>query len=77
MDFGFYILLNHFLRVDQIIFKSMATRYYHDFSTNYLIRETRTNEDTFESIIEVLNKRIILLLYKIMFYFYFYSYFYF
>ena len=53
MDYGFYVLLNHFLRVDQVIFKSAATRYYHDFSTNFIIREIRTSEDSFESIQEV------------------------
>ena len=53
MDYGFYVLLNHFLRVDQVIFKSAATRYYHDFSPNFIIREIRTSEDSFESIQEV------------------------
>lgn len=53
MQYGFYVLLNHFLRVDQVIFKSTATRYYHDFSTDYIIREIRTSEDSFESIQEV------------------------
>lgn len=55
MEYGFYVLLNHFLRVDQVIFKSSATRYYHEFSTNFIVREQRSSEDSFESIHEVNN----------------------
>lgn len=54
MEYGFYVLLTHFLRVDQVIFKTTATRYYHEFSQNFILRDIRTLEDSFESILEVM-----------------------
>lgn len=53
MEYGFYVLLKHFLRVDQVSFKAAAVRYFHDFSTNHLVREIRHSEDTFDSIASV------------------------
>ena len=53
MNYGFYVLLNHFLRVDQIIFKSISTRFFHSFNQNFILKEIRTCEDSFESIQQV------------------------
>lgn len=53
MNYGFYVLLNHFLRVDQVIFKSTSTRYFHSFDKQFILKEIRTCEDSFESIQQV------------------------
>jgi hypothetical protein len=53
MEYGFYVLLNHFLRVDGVIFKSCATRYYHEFANDFIIQEVRNCEDSFDSVCEV------------------------
>lgn len=53
MDYGFYALLNHFLRVDQVVFKSTSTRYFHLFHNNFILKESRTCEGSFESIQQV------------------------
>lgn len=55
MNYGFYVLLNHFLRVDQVVFKSTSTRYFHSFDQNFILKEERTCEDSFESIQQVNN----------------------
>lgn len=53
MDYGFLVLLNHFLRVDQVIFKATSTRFFHSFGDNFILKESRTSQDSFESIREV------------------------
>lgn len=57
MNYGFYVLLNHFLRVDQVVFKSISTRYFHSFNQNFILKENRTCEDSFESIQQVKQTR--------------------
>ncbi|RWS29682.1 TIP41-like protein [Leptotrombidium deliense] len=40
----FLVLLRYFLRVDNVIVKINDTRYYHEFGSNYLLREQTTRE---------------------------------
>ena len=63
MNYGFYVLLNHFLRVDQVVFKSTSTRYFHSFNQNFILKETRTCEDSFESVQQVNQNRFLLLIF--------------
>lgn len=50
MGYGFLILLSHYLRVDQVMFKRNTVRYYHEFSQNFMVRECKTCEDPFDAI---------------------------
>lgn len=53
MDYGFYCLLGHFLRVDQVAFRATTTRYYHEFASRTVFREIRHAEDSYESVLTV------------------------
>lgn len=56
MDFGIYILVRSFSRVDNVIFRSLETRYYIEFDTVSILRETRRKEDSFELVAAVLGR---------------------
>lgn len=43
----FFILLRFFLRVDNVMIRVNDTRYYHEFKTNYIIREYSSKECAF------------------------------
>lgn len=51
MEYGFLILFKHFLRVDQILFKTASCRYYHEFGQGVVLRELRHCEDTFDAVV--------------------------
>uniref|UniRef100_A0A1B6KCS4 TIP41-like protein n=2 Tax=Graphocephala atropunctata TaxID=36148 RepID=A0A1B6KCS4_9HEMI len=44
MPSGFFLLLRFFLRVDAVMLRVNDTRYYHDFSTRYVLREFTSRE---------------------------------
>ena len=46
MPSGVFILLRFFLRVDHTLIRSVDTRIYHDWSTDYLLREYSEREST-------------------------------
>ncbi|EGR33576.1 tip41-like family protein, putative [Ichthyophthirius multifiliis] len=46
----FFGLLRHYLRVDDVIIRIYDTRYYHDFTWNYILREFQVREDTYKNI---------------------------
>ena len=51
MDYGFLILLTHYLRVDQVLFKKNTVRYYHEFERDFIVRESKVCEDPFDAIL--------------------------
>lgn len=44
MPSSFFILLRYFLRVDNVMVRVNDTRYFHDFSTNFVLREYTNKE---------------------------------
>ena len=40
MPSGFYVLLRMFVRVDRVLLRLLETRVYHEFGTQYVVRET-------------------------------------
>uniref|UniRef100_A0A1B6C2K4 TIP41-like protein n=1 Tax=Clastoptera arizonana TaxID=38151 RepID=A0A1B6C2K4_9HEMI len=44
MPSGFFILLRFFLRVDGVLLKINDTRFYHDFTTDFILREYTSRE---------------------------------
>ncbi|XP_019877198.1 TIP41-like protein [Aethina tumida] len=44
MPSSFFILLRYFLRVDGVMVRINDTRYFHDFTTNYILREYTNKE---------------------------------
>jgi len=53
MKFGIFVLVQSFIRVDSVIFRSLETRYFLDASTNAMLKEVRRKEDSFENIVKV------------------------
>lgn len=50
MPSGFFILLRFFLRVDGVMLKLNDTRMYHDFTTDYILREYTSREGKFSDL---------------------------
>lgn len=50
MPSGFFILLRYFLRVDGVMLKLNDTRMYHDFTTDYILREYTSREGKFSDL---------------------------
>ena len=48
MDDSFFILVRSFVRVDGVKVRLLDTRIYHEFGTNYLLREFKHLESDFE-----------------------------
>jgi len=46
----FYALLRSYLRVDGVIVRLFDTRIFHDFTTNYILREFQYKEATYEEL---------------------------
>ncbi|KAK4886680.1 hypothetical protein RN001_002951 [Aquatica leii] len=44
MPSSFFVLLRYFLRVDGVLVRINDTRYFHDFATNYVLREYTNKE---------------------------------
>lgn len=44
MPSSFFILLRYFLRVDNVMVRVNDTRYFHDFQTDYVLREFTNKE---------------------------------
>lgn len=44
MPSSFFVLLRYFLRVDNVMVRVNDTRYFHDFSTDYILREYSNKE---------------------------------
>lgn len=45
-----YILLRFFLRVDGVIVRILDTRFYHEFSRNFIVREFSFLESTYDEL---------------------------
>lgn len=50
MPSSFFVLLRYFLRVDGVMVRINDTRYFHDFSTDYVLKEFSTKESDVRSI---------------------------
>ncbi|KAF5302934.1 hypothetical protein FQA39_LY02114 [Lamprigera yunnana] len=46
MPSSYFVLLRYFLRVDGVLVRINDTRYFHDFSTNYVLREYTSKESS-------------------------------
>lgn len=46
----FFGLLRHYMRVDDVLIRIYDTRIYHDFKTNYILREFTIKEDSYADI---------------------------
>ncbi|XP_075212084.1 TIP41-like protein [Lycorma delicatula] len=44
MEWGFFLLLRYFLRVDGVMIRANDTRFYHEFDADYIVREITTRE---------------------------------
>lgn len=44
MDWGFFVLLRFFLRVDGVLLRINDTRLYHEFNEDYIVREITSRE---------------------------------
>lgn len=54
MESGFFVLMRFWLRVDGVIFRLHETRVYHQFGTNFILREYQRKESTYKSISQML-----------------------
>lgn len=52
MDFGFFVKIRLFLRVDQVLIRCKETRYYHEFNSPRLLREVREYRDPYQSCLQ-------------------------
>jgi len=50
MEDCFFGLIRNYLRVDEVMIRIYDTRLFHDYNTNYILREFSTREDTVENI---------------------------
>eukprot|EP01121_Diplochlamys_sp_Union-15-3_P013713 TRINITY_DN4294_c0_g1_i1.p1 TRINITY_DN4294_c0_g1~~TRINITY_DN4294_c0_g1_i1.p1 ORF type:complete len:309 (+),score=43.06 TRINITY_DN4294_c0_g1_i1:78-929(+) len=50
MNDYFYGLVRYYLRVDGVLFRIHDTRIFHDFDTDYILRETQHREDSFDKV---------------------------
>ncbi|CAG8775430.1 15309_t:CDS:2, partial [Gigaspora margarita] len=50
MPSGFFILQRFFLRVDEVLFQLNETRVYHEFGTEYLLREYSSRENPYSKV---------------------------
>jgi type 2A phosphatase activator TIP41 len=46
----FYMIIRYYLRVDGVRVRLMDTRVFHDFQTNYLLREFTHKEESFDNL---------------------------
>lgn len=44
MPASFFILLRYFLRIDNVLLRLNDTRYYHEFDTDFILREYTSRE---------------------------------
>lgn len=44
MPSSYFVLLRYFLRVDNVLVRINDTRYFHDFTTDYVLREYTNRE---------------------------------
>lgn len=47
----FFILIRFFLRVDNVLFRIVDTRIFHEFGKNFLIREYQLKQDTMNNVL--------------------------
>lgn len=52
MGDSFFILVRYYLRVDNVCVRIYDTRIYHEFGTNYMLREFKHLEGSYEEIRE-------------------------
>jgi len=50
MPSSFYILLRFWLRVDNVVLRAYDSRFYHEFNTNYILREFQHRESPYNEI---------------------------
>lgn len=46
MPSSYFVLLRYFLRVDNVLVRINDTRFFHDFNTNYVLREYSNRESS-------------------------------
>lgn len=50
MDFGFFVKLRCYLCVDHVMFQCIETRFYHEFGSERILRETRRYSGHYDSL---------------------------
>lgn len=50
MPSSYFVLLRYFLRVDNVMVRVNDTRLFHDFNTNYVLREYTSRESGFREL---------------------------
>jgi len=50
----FFILQRFWLRIDDVLFRLVETRIFHDYTTNFLIRDFQAKESPFKTIVQML-----------------------
>lgn len=50
MEFGIFMLVQSFIRVDNVIFKAVETRYSIDFGTGCILQEIRHRQEPFSTV---------------------------
>ena len=48
MPNAWFVLVRYYLRVDNVVVRLLDTRLYHEFATNYILREFKHQEATYE-----------------------------
>jgi hypothetical protein len=51
----FFILSRYWLRLDGVVFRLFDTRIYHEFGTDFVLREVQFKESSYQSISQVFN----------------------
>ena len=46
----FYVLFRYYLRVDEVLVRIFDTRIFHSFDTNYITREFKYSESTYDEL---------------------------
>jgi len=50
MPSSFFILLRFWLRVDNVVLRAYDSRFYHEFNTNYILREFQHRESPYNEV---------------------------
>ncbi len=58
MNYGILALIRCFIRVDNVIYKSIETRYYIDFDAGRILKECRVKEDAFDDVFNRVGRQL-------------------
>lgn len=53
MTFGYFVRLRCFLLVDKVVLQCKETRFFHEFDSNQVLRETRMYKESYTSCVQV------------------------